>query len=110
MYFPRTHLKVTDTSSDSIINTASVGGSETIMVVDDELDIVELAFDLFTDHGYRVLTANDGQQAIEILKRESIDLVISDIIMPNVDGYQLAAHIIELRISRCSCAFCNRAC
>ncbi len=66
---------------------------QTILVVDDEKTIRDLAYTILNSYGFKVLTANDGQHAIKILNEQSVNLVITDVIMPNMDGYQLAAYI-----------------
>lgn len=59
---------------------------QTILVCDDDKDIVE-AIDIYlTQEGYRVLKAYDGLQALEILKKEEVHLLIIDIMMPKLDG------------------------
>ena len=67
------------------------GGPATgrILVVDDQRTNVELMADLLRQQGYEVRTALDGKQALEIVQREPLDLVVSDIMMPGVDGYEL---------------------
>jgi len=45
--------------------------------------------------GYHVLTAGSAKEALEILEHESVDLLLSDVIMPDMDGYQLAAIVQE---------------
>ena len=52
-----------------------------------------LAKEILLDAGYKVLTAADGQEALDILPTQVIDLVLSDVIMPNMNGYQLAQQI-----------------
>ncbi len=70
-------------------------GNETILVVDDEEALLELAEESLLDLGYRVLTAGNGQQALDVLTREAnIDLMISDVIMPGgINGYELAERV-----------------
>lgn len=58
----------------------------TILVVDDEELIQELFVDEFTMHGANVLCAGNGQFAFEILKKNKIDVIISDVRMPICDG------------------------
>ncbi len=70
-------------------------GHETILVVDDEPALRELARQILLDAGYKVLTASDGKEALDILPTQAIDLVLSDVIMPNMDGYQMAQKILE---------------
>ncbi|GMR20621.1 MAG: hypothetical protein BMS9Abin36_1217 [Gammaproteobacteria bacterium] len=93
LYFPRSHQTVTETPTPAPSATNNLRGSETLLVVDDEQAMVELAHDILTAQGYRVLTANDGEQALAILEKEAVDLIVSDVIMPKLDGYQLAAQV-----------------
>lgn len=67
------------------------GGDETILIVDDEADIILSSADTLTRAGYQVLTAQDGIEALEIFKKNKtkIDLVISDIVMPRMGGIEL---------------------
>ena len=62
---------------------------KTILLVDDEYAVVEILAMLLEDEGYAVLTASDGQQALEILTEKTPDAVITDQMMPLVDGAQL---------------------
>jgi len=68
-------------------------GSETILVVDDEAALLELTEDILSTYGYTVLRAENAEQALQILENESVDLLLSDVIMPGMDGYQLATKV-----------------
>ena len=61
-----------------------------ILVVDDEVCIVDLITDYLECAGHQVLSAGDGDEALEIYRRESPDLVVSDIFMPRMNGIELA--------------------
>ncbi|MCK5801789.1 MAG: sigma-54-dependent Fis family transcriptional regulator [Lentisphaeria bacterium] len=61
----------------------------TILVVDDEVSIVEVLKSLFRREGYRVKTACGGEEALELLQREPVDLMLSDIRMEPFDGLEL---------------------
>ncbi|WP_106767061.1 response regulator transcription factor [Paenibacillus faecalis] len=61
---------------------------KTILLVDDDPDIVEL-LKLFLEKEFDVLEAHDGQTAIQLFSRSSIDLAVIDIMMPHLDGFQL---------------------
>ena len=61
-------------------------GEHTVLVVDDTLDNRELLRTVFLTAGYKVLTARDGSEGFEVARRERPDLVISDVLMPGVDG------------------------
>ena len=60
-----------------------------ILVVDDEESIREFLEIMLRKEGYEVTCANDGQQALDLLKKKSFDMVISDLQMPNVTGIEL---------------------
>jgi CheY-like chemotaxis protein len=61
----------------------------TILLVDDSESIRELLAKALADGGYKVLTAADGKQAIRILTTKSIDLIVTDLYMPEADGIEL---------------------
>jgi two-component system cell cycle sensor histidine kinase/response regulator CckA len=62
-------------------------GSGTILLVEDEATVRAVAERALTRHGYTVLTAENGEAALEILAREDhVDLMISDVVMPTMDG------------------------
>jgi len=61
--------------------------SKTIMVVDDEKRLVSLVESYLTQEGYRVVSANNGREALPIASREKPDLIILDLMMPEMDGY-----------------------
>ncbi|MGV8039129.1 MAG: ATP-binding protein [Thermoanaerobaculaceae bacterium] len=69
-----------------------VGGSERILVVDDEAEVRHILEELLTGLGYRVELAADGRQALDALRRASprLDLVITDVVMPRMGGMELA--------------------
>lgn len=62
--------------------------TETILVVDDQSSVRTLLKDYLTSQGYRVVTANDGQDALFVARHEQPNLVLLDIMMPKMDGYQ----------------------
>ena len=60
-----------------------------ILVVEDNKDLRELYCAALRQKGYSCVPAADGVEALEVLDREYIDLIVADIMMPNMDGYQL---------------------
>jgi DNA-binding response OmpR family regulator len=64
-----------------------------ILVVDDEPLNVELLKAILEPKNYGVLTAANGTQALEILAREKVDLVLLDVVMPGIDGYEVTRRI-----------------
>ena len=68
----------------------------TILVCDDEADIVSALRIYLEAEGYRVLTAANGKEAVAIVSRESVQLVVMDIMMPVMNGYEAAKRIRSL--------------
>lgn len=66
----------------------------TILIVDDQQDLRENLMDLLSEEGYHVLDAPDGQAALERLEMTHVDLVIADIAMPRMNGYQLLEQML----------------
>ena len=68
---------------------------KTILLVDDETQILKSLLRLFIDTDYDIFTAENGEEALKILETEAIDLIISDMRMPAMDGYQLLYKVKE---------------
>ena len=66
-----------------------------ILVVDDELLIRDLLYDFFSGQGWKISVAENGEKALDILQDKSIDLVLTDIKMPEMDGLTLTRHMKE---------------
>lgn len=62
--------------------------AQTILVVDDQSSVRQLLQEYLTEQGYRVVTAPDGQTAIYTARHEQPDLILLDVMMPKMDGYQ----------------------
>ena len=60
-----------------------------ILIVEDDKNLIKLIGTVLKQNGFNVLCANDGEQALEILDSTKADLIICDIMMPNMDGYEL---------------------
>lgn len=67
-----------------------------ILLVDDNPEYLELARDILHSSGYTVHVARDGAEGCEVLGNEEIDLIISDICMPQFDGLKLHAFAREM--------------
>ncbi len=87
-----------ETNEDNVDNNTvndAQRGNETILVVDDELPLLNLCTEILTSKGYRVYSAENGEKALEILEEEAVDLLLSDVVMPGMSGYELAAVVQE---------------
>jgi DNA-binding response OmpR family regulator len=62
--------------------------TQTVLVVDDKANVRQMLADYLTEQGFRVLTAENGQQALFVARYDQPDLVLLDIMMPRLDGYQ----------------------
>jgi len=62
--------------------------TKTILVVDDEKRLVSLVESYLTQEGYRVVTAYNGKEALSVAEKEKPDLVVLDVMMPEMDGYE----------------------
>ena len=67
------------------------GGNFTLLCVDDEANILSSLKRLFRPTGYRVLTAASGEEALAVMEKEAVDLIVSDMRMPGMNGAQVLA-------------------
>lgn len=65
----------------------------TILVVEDNADMRELFCTVLSDSGYRCLPAADGTEALDIMDKEYVDMIVADIMMPGMDGYSLTSAV-----------------
>ena len=70
--------------------------SSRILVVDDDQVIRTLMTEILNDAGYEVITAAGGQEAVGLLERDRIDLIITDLIMPDLNGIEVLRTAIAL--------------
>lgn len=63
----------------------------TILIVDDDILLRQTLIKTLSDEGYTVLEAVDGRQALDVLEEKPVDLIITDVSMPGMNGYQLLA-------------------
>ncbi|RLA03703.1 MAG: hybrid sensor histidine kinase/response regulator, partial [Gammaproteobacteria bacterium] len=92
LYLPKYHDQKTEELKPTY-HTKSFTGSETILVVDDEEPLGNLASEILTAHGYLIFQVDGAAKAMDILDEQSVDLILTDIIMPEIDGYQLSAMV-----------------
>ena len=66
---------------------------KTILVVDDEPELVTLIRRILEKNGYRVVCAYDGRQVFDVLKKQRPDLILLDIMMPEMNGFEVLARL-----------------
>ena len=66
---------------------------KTILLVDDEMDILDIKKRYLVQAGYQVLVAWDGVEGLDLSRKKSVDLIITDIMMPNMDGYDFISEV-----------------
>jgi PAS domain S-box-containing protein len=100
IYLPQAEETRAPATVDKILDLATVPkGTETILLVEDEAGIRELASDFLSGRGYTVLTAVDGNEALRIAEghEDLIHLLVTDIVMPNVGGKELSQRLRQVR-------------
>ncbi|PKN10856.1 MAG: response regulator [Deltaproteobacteria bacterium HGW-Deltaproteobacteria-5] len=68
-----------------------------ILIVDDEMSVRELLTGVFTDENYEVITTEDGNQALDILKRDNIDVIFLDLKLFGMNGIDLCRQIRDTK-------------
>jgi len=96
IFLPRVEKPATEiTAMTPLVET--MGGSETILLVEDSEPLRKLTQSFLESHGFRVLVAQDGQEAIQVESRHSgrIDLLLTDVVMPGMNGRALAERLLS---------------
>ncbi|RZN15254.1 hybrid sensor histidine kinase/response regulator [Bradyrhizobium sp. Leo121] len=90
LYLPKSTQK-TEIEMEEVQSQAFPAGSERILVVEDNDDLLDLTSAMLTRSGYQVRCARSGTEALRMLQSEEFDLVLSDIVMPNgINGIEVA--------------------
>lgn len=71
----------------------SVGDHKRLLLIDDDPNLILLVKDYLEFRGYEVITAENGQEALDVLQKETPDMIICDVMMPQMDGYTLVEHV-----------------
>ena len=95
LYFPRYEGALALQTRVQDIPIPTQANAEKILIVDDEPALREITQEILTMAGYEVLIADTGDAALNILASETVDLLLSDIIMPQMSGYELAKIVSE---------------
>jgi two-component system cell cycle sensor histidine kinase/response regulator CckA len=95
LFFPVTNQIVRDNRPVSHLSDPALSGNETLLVVEDEVDVGFFLETILRSHGYRVLLAHDYEQAVQLFEahQESIQLVFSDVGLPKTDGITLCSEL-----------------
>ncbi|BBO76864.1 histidine kinase [Desulfosarcina widdelii] len=97
LFFPATRKQI-DEKESSFVLANHQGAGETILVVDDVLEQRQIAAAILERLGYRPITVAGGEEALEYLSGNPVDLVVLDMIMdPGIDGLETYRRIIEIR-------------
>jgi len=98
IYLPR-HIGEHEQILKNDISRKIVGGNETILLVEDQQELIEMCETMLESLGYRVLAANGPSEAIKLAKNysDTIDLVLTDVIMPEMNGSDLCKHLMSFQ-------------
>ena len=100
VFFPAGKEKAVSERKETVATGPVAGGTETILIVEDEETLREMACDILKDCGYRILEASTGRQALEVWNQSAgeIDLVLTDMVMPEgISGVDLAEWLLADR-------------
>lgn len=88
----RKHLPVTEPGAFYLPNNGVffMDNSKTVLVVDDDKDIVKAVETILTMYGYNVVCAYTGKESLEVLKHNNPDLMLLDLMLPDLNGKQVA--------------------
>jgi PAS domain S-box-containing protein len=97
LYFPASERRAAAAEVASQEEAPPPRGSETILVIEDEEDLRELLASMLHDHGYGILIARDGMEALERYRRhrDDIQLVITDMDLPKINGAAVSQSILS---------------
>lgn len=78
------------------VSANTIGLGRSVLIVDDDEDLRDVIAEDFTDQGYNVFVAESGEEALRLFVQERIDVVLTDIQMPNFNGIQLIKALKEI--------------
>jgi CheY-like chemotaxis protein len=98
IYFPRVEAEA-EPRRPTEVPTEIRKGTETILLVEDEAAVRELAARVLQSNGYKVLVASDPEEAVRVCQeyKEPVHLLLTDVVMPKLSGRQLADHVVFIR-------------
>jgi signal transduction histidine kinase/DNA-binding response OmpR family regulator len=83
-------------SEDDGTQTANSMGLARVLVIDDDDSSLELSKRILSRHGYSIMTANNGASGIELAKEQQPDIIVLDVIMPEMDGWQVLENLRQI--------------
>lgn len=97
IYFPLLQPRDTDPDMGALIEREyTTGSNETILLVDDEIDILKICTKMLKRYGYTVVTANNGEEALQRYSPKDVDLVVLDIGMPGIGGTECLKELMKI--------------
>jgi CheY-like chemotaxis protein len=95
IYLPALAEAAADAENPEVAPT--VGGKETVLVVEDQAEVRKYAVAVLKEYGYRVIPVEGAGEALLLCERERIDLVLTDVVMPHISGQELAERLKTLQ-------------
>jgi CheY-like chemotaxis protein len=95
LYFPKNKGSNEMKTALKDYGAENLEGRESILVVDDEVTLLDVASTILSKWGYDVTCAQNGELALEVLRSKPVDLILSDVVMPKMTGYELANIVRE---------------
>ncbi|MDD2365047.1 MAG: response regulator [Desulfuromonadaceae bacterium] len=98
VYIPLVEQETCESDLTAVVKSEVTGGSETLLVAEDDAELLEFMSEILTRRGYKVILAMDGAEAVEQFRKnsEEIRLIIMDILMPHKSGKQACDEIRKI--------------